>query len=75
VGHGVEVEIDEGAVVESTPGCMADEGLLETTDMEIVEAIGIGGHGSALGEGGEAREETDHGIEGVVADMGIAFGA
>ena len=74
VGHGVEVEIDDVALIEAELHGLLDEGGLKLVDVNIVQGIGVGGHGGALGQDIEPGEQTEPRIEGVVRDMGVALG-
>ncbi|PIR15297.1 MAG: hypothetical protein COV48_15140 [Elusimicrobia bacterium CG11_big_fil_rev_8_21_14_0_20_64_6] len=72
--QGMEVEVDDWlAAVEAKLLHPLDERGLKTLDMDLVKTVGVRGHHGALGQGVEAREEAGSRIEGVVADVRIAF--
>ena len=75
VGGGVEVEVDDRAVVQPQPGGLRYEGMLQLAQVHVVKRVGVGRHGRALRHDVESGEEAETGIEGVVSDVGVAFGA
>ena len=50
VRDGVKVQIDQIRVIEPKPGRLVDKALLQTQQVNCVQAVGIGGHRRALGQ-------------------------
>ena len=75
VGNGVKVQIDQIGVIEPEPGGLLDEALLQAQQVNRIQAVGIGGHSRALGQHVETGEKAQARIEGMLGEMGIAFGA
>jgi hypothetical protein len=75
VGDGVEVQIDDAPVVQPQFQCPFDKGLLKLQDVNLVEGIGIGGHGRALGEDIQPGEQAQAGIEGMVSHVTVPLRA
>ena len=44
-------------------------------DVDVVQGVGVGGHGGALGQDVEPSEQSEARIKSVVRDMGVALGA
>jgi hypothetical protein len=72
---GVEVQVDDAAIVELKLIGMLDKALLQAQQVDCIKAVGVCGHGSALGQDIELSKETRPWIEGMFRDMGIALGA
>jgi len=75
VGDGMEVQVDDIAIVELELTGVLDKALLQAEHVNRVKAVGIGGYGSALGQNIELSKEPRPRIEGMLGDMGIALGA
>ncbi len=71
VGNGVEVQIDDASVIQSQTGGFFHKSLLKFQDVNLIEGIGIGGHGRALGQEVEAGEQPQPGIESVIPHVAI----
>ena len=72
---GVEIQIDDAPVIQSQMGGLLYNSLLELQDMDLIEAIGVGGHGRALGQHVETGEETRTGIKGMISHVGVPLRA
>ena len=75
MGDGMKIQVNDPTVIQTQRIGFLDEGLLETKQMDFVQGIGIGGQGRTFGQDIEAGEQTQAGIEGVIAHMGITLGA
>lgn len=71
MGNGVKVQIDDAAVIQTEMNGFLHKGLLEFQDMNLVQGIGIGGHGRAFGQDVETGKQAQAGIEGMVSHMGV----
>ena len=75
VRDGMEVQVDDAAVVELKLVGVLDEALLQPQQVNRIKAVGVCGDGSALGQDIELGKEPRPRIEGMLTDMGIALGA
>ena len=57
--------IDDLPVVEPQTDSLLEERPLQSQEMDIVKAVGVGGHRRALRQHVEAREESEPGVERV----------
>src|SRR3990167_6215188 len=71
MGNGVEVQIDNASVIQSKMDGFLYKGMLELQDMNLVQGVGIGGHGRAFGQDIETGEQSHAGIEGMVSHVGV----
>lgn len=71
----MEIQIDDGLVVQSELVGPLDERLLKGLKAGIVQAIRIGGHGRAFGKNVQAGEEAEAGIESMFGGVGVSPGA
>ena len=71
----MKVQIDQIGVIEPEPDGLLDETLLQAHQVNRVQAVGIGGHGRALGQHVETGEKAQARIEGMLGEMGVALGA
>jgi len=71
MGDGVKVQIDDAPVVQPQFQCLFDKGLLKLQDVNLVERIGIDGHGRALGQDIQPGEQAQAGIEGMVSHVAV----
>ena len=74
VRDGVKIQIDDVALIELELGGLLDKALLQAQEMDPIEAVGVGGDGRALGQHIETGKEPRARIEGMLRDMGVAFG-
>jgi len=75
VRDGMEVQVDDVAIVELKLVSMLDKALLQAQQVDCIKAVGVCGNGSALRKDVELSEQTRPWIEGMLRDMGIALGA
>ncbi len=73
MGDGVEIQIDDASVIQAQTDGLPHKGLLEFQDVNLIEGIGVGGHGRALGQEIEAGEQPQPGIESVIPHMTITL--
>ena len=73
MGNGVEVQIDNAAVIQTQTGGLLHEGLLEFQDVNLIEGIGIGGHGRALGQKVDVGKQPQTGIEGMITHVAVSL--
>ena len=73
VGNGVEVQIDDASVIQSQTGGFFHKSLLEFQDVNLIEGIGIGGHGRALGQKVDVGKQPQTGIEGMITHVAVSL--
>jgi len=73
VRDGVKIQIDDVALIEFELESLLDKALLQTQEMDPIEAVRVSGDGRALGQHIETGKEPRARIEGMLRDMGIAF--
>jgi len=75
VRDGVKVQIDDVSLIQLELGGLLDKALLQAQQVNLIEAIGVGGDGRTLGQHIELGKEPRPWIEGMLRDMGVALGA
>ena len=75
MGHGMEIEIDDLFAIEPQGRGLFDKGLLQALGVTGIQGVAVGGQSGAFGQDVKAGEQSQAGIEGMVADMGEPFGA
>jgi hypothetical protein len=73
VRDGVKIQIDDVALIKLKLDGLPDKALLQTQEMDPIEAVRVSGDGRALGQHIETGKEPRARIEGMLRDMGIAF--
>ena len=72
---GMEVQINDAPVVQPQTDRFLHKCLLKLQDVNLIEGIGIGGHGRALGQDIEPSEQSQAGIEGMVSHVAVSLRA
>ena len=75
MGDGVEVQIDDAPVVQPQFQCLFDKGLLKLHDVNLVQGIGIDGHGRTLRQDIQTGKQAQTGIEGMVSHVAVPLRA
>ena len=73
--NGVEVQIDDAPVTQTKTDGFLHKGLLKLQDVNLVQGIGIGGHGRALGKDIQTCEQSQTGIEGMIPHVTVPLRA
>ena len=73
MGDGVEVQIDDAPVIQPETDGLLYKTPLEAKDVDLVQRVGIRGHGRTLGQHVESSKQTHSQIKGVIPHMGIPF--
>ena len=75
MGDSVKVQIDDAPVIQPQTDRFLYKSLLELQDVNLVEGIGIDGHGRALGQDIQPGKQAQAGIEGMVSHVAVPLRA
>ena len=75
MGDRVKVQIDDAPVIQTQTDRFLYKSLLELQDVNLVEGIGIDGHGRTLGKDIQTGKQSQAGIEGMVSHVAVPLRA